>query len=364
MLDWMRNLSKKQLTFSSAAVVVVILILLKLTIFSGNTVKPIGGRGTQSVLPVAVVIIAPQNFEETVRTTGTLQPNEEVLLQNEIAGKIEQIYFQEGTSVKKGQLLVKINDSELQAQMQRGKLEIKLAEENEFRQRKQLELKAISQEMYDQSLNKLNTLKSEVALINARLEKTEIRAPFEGKVGLRYVSTGGIISTNTKIASLIDNHPLKIEFSIPEKYSEQVEVGNKVFFKLQDSSTKYEAEIYAIEPKIDPGTRTLNMRALYSNERQEITPGTFAEVELVVGKKNATFMIPTEALIPDVSGNKVYLLKEGKAFPTRVETGFRTNRLIEISSGLQQGDTIITTGILQLRPGMTVRLSKINEIQF
>jgi membrane fusion protein (multidrug efflux system) len=298
-----------------------------------------------------------------VRTTGTLQPNEEVVLQSEIAGKIEHIYFQEGKSVKKSQLLVKLNDSELQAELKRTELEIDLAGQMEFRQRKQLELKAISQEMYDQSLNKLNTLKAEKALINARLEKTEIRAPFEGKIGLRFVSSGSIIQANAKIASLIDDNPLKIEFAIPEKYAGQVEVGNKVYFKLQDSDTKYEAEIYAIEPKIDPTTRTLNMRALYGNENQNITPGTFADVELIVGKKTATYLIPTEALIPELEGSRVYLMKEGKAMAVKVMTGFRTNRSIEITSGVQPGDTVIISGILQLKPGLPVVTSKINEIQ-
>ncbi len=363
MFNWFQKLNKKQLTIIISTLVLVLLIVLKLTVFASNTTRSLRGVADQTVLPVGAVVVNPQNFEEIVRTTGTLQPNEEVILQSEIAGKIEHIYFQEGKTVKKGQLLVKINDSELQAELQRTELEIKLAEEMEFRQRKQLELKAISQEMYDQSLNKLNTLKAEKALINARIEKTEIRAPFAGKIGLRYVSAGGIILANAKIANLIDNDPLKIEFAIPEKYSGQVEVGNKVFFKLQDSNIKYEAGIYAIEPKIDPASRTLNMRALYSNEQQNITPGTFADVDLVVRKKSATFMIPTEALIPELQGSKVYLLKNGKAEAAAVQTGFRTNRLIEITSGLQQGDTVITTGILQLRPGLPVSLSKINEIQ-
>jgi len=364
MLDWLKTFNKKQLTIIISMLVIFLLIVLKLTAFSGNTDRSgRGGGADQAALPVGVIVVNPQNFEETVRTTGTLQPNEEVILQSEIAGKIEQIFFQEGKIVKKGQLLVKINDSELQAELQRTQLEINLAQQNELRQRKQIELKAISQEMYDQSLNRLNTLKAEKALINARIEKTEIRAPFTGEIGLRYVSAGGIILANAKIANLIDKDPLKIEFAIPEKYSGQVDVGNKVFFRLQDSPVKYEAEIYAIEPKIDPATRTLNMRALYGNEQQNITPGTFADVDLVVSKKTATCMIPTEALIPELQGSKVYLLKNGKAVAAPVVTGFRTNRLIEITSGLQQGDTVITTGILQLRPGIPVILSKINEIQ-
>jgi membrane fusion protein (multidrug efflux system) len=365
MFEWLRKLNTRQLSIIISTLVILLLIVLKLTAFSSSTGRSVrGGLAAQATLPVGVIVVNPQNFEETVRTTGTLQPNEEVILQSEVSGKILHIFFQEGKIVKKGQLLVKINDNELQAQLQRVQLQMDLASETEFRQRKQLEIGAISQETYDQFLSELNTLKAEKALIDARIEKTEIRAPFTGKIGLRYVSTGGIIMNNAKIASLIDNDPLKIEFAIPEKYSGQIEVGNKVFFKLQDSNIKYEAEIYAIEPKIDPATRTLNMRALYSNEQQNITPGTFADVDLVVRKKSATCMIPTEALIPELLGSKVYLLKNGKAVAAAVETGFRTNRLIEITSGLQQGDTVITTGILQLRPGTPVNLSKINEIQF
>jgi membrane fusion protein (multidrug efflux system) len=363
MLKRMRMLNKKQRTIVLLLLLIVLLTVLKLTTLNGHSTRSLRDKTVQPALPVGTIVVTPQNFAETVRTTGTLQPNEEVVLQSEIAGKIEQIYFQEGKTVKKGQLLVKINDSELQAELQRTELEINLAKEMEFRQRKQLELKAISQEMYDQSLNKLNTLKAERTLINARLEKTEICAPFEGKIGLRFVSSGSIIQANAKIADLIDDNPLKIEFAIPEKYAGQVEVGNKIYFKLQDSDIQHEAEIYALEPKIDPATRSLDMRALYSNDKQDITPGTFADVELVVGKKTATYMIPTEALIPELEGSKVYLLKNGKALAVKVATGFRTNRAIEITSGLQQGDTVITTGILQLRPGLPVIPSKMNEVQ-
>jgi membrane fusion protein, multidrug efflux system len=362
--EGIKQLSTKQWIWLVTILAIVLLILLKFTVFGKDEFQQAAGpAGVKSSLPVGVIIVTPQKFEETVRSTGTLQPNEEVVLQNEIAGKIEHIYFQEGKNIKKGQLLVKINDSELQAQLQRTRMELKLAEETEFRQRRQLEIKAISQEMYDQFLSRLNTLKAEKALIDAKIEKTEIRAPFDGMIGLRYVSSGGIISANTRIASLIDNRPLKIEFAIPEKYSGQVGVGNKVVFKVQDSNKEYSAEIYALEPKIDPNTRTLTMRALFENENQEIMPGSFAEVQLVVGKKDNSIMIPTEALIPELNGNKIFKFKAGTSVPVKVETGFRTNRLIEIVSGLQAGDTVITTGLLQLRSGLPVTLSKINEIQ-
>jgi membrane fusion protein (multidrug efflux system) len=361
MLENLRRYSKKQITFFVSALILLLLILLKVTVFSKSSPAAARRGDVQTSLPVAAIIVTEQKFEETVRTTGTLQPNEEVVLQSEIAGKIEQIYFKEGKNVRKGQLLVKINDSELQAQLQRSKLELKLAEDTEFRQRKQLEIRAISQEMYDQTLNKLNTLKAEVALIDAKIEKTEIRAPFDGKIGLRYVSSGGIISANTRIASLIDDQPLKIEFAVPEKYSNQVGVGNKVLFRVQDNNKDFTAEIYALEPKIDPNTRTLTMRAIYNNEAQEITPGAFAEVQLVIGKKNQTIMVPTETIIPEMGGSKIFLLKNGTAVAANVETGYRTSRLIEITTGLQPGDTVITTGLLQLRTGMAVRLDKISE---
>lgn len=308
-------------------------------------------------MPVRGVVITPRELDNKILATGNVLATEEVELRAEVAGKVTQIPFTEGSHVQKGDLLVKINDSELRAQLEKAESRKKLLEDKEARQRKLLEMNGVSQEQYDESLNELNSIKAEVSLLNAQLDKTEIRAPFGGVVGLRYVSEGSYISPTTLVASLQDISSVKIEFSIPEKYSGLVQKGNKIRFTLEGSSRQHEGSIYAIEPKIDPVTRTLKMRAIARNEREIILPGSFAKIELLLKKEANAVLVPTYAIIPDLQGQRVYVARNGKATLVNVETGIRTEEKIQVIKGLQVNDTLITTGLLQLRPGVPVAIT-------
>lgn len=313
---------------------------------------------TTKRLTVSAQKINPSRLIEKIMVSGTVLPNEEIALTSEIAGKIQYIYFKEGSTVTKGDVLVKMNDEELQAQLQKALNEKKLAEDNEERQRKLREKGIISQEEYDTVFTRVNSLQAEVDLIKARIEKTEITAPFDGIIGLRYVSEGAYIYPEMFIANLISIKPVKIDFAIPEKYGNIVKTGNRIIFSVEGNDQCYEAEVYAIEPKIDPKTRTLQLRALYSNAESEILPGAFAHIELSLREFENATQIPTEALLPELGGQKVYVYKDGAALPVFVETGIRTKDNIQITKGLQPGDTLITSGILQIRPGMPVEITE------
>ncbi len=252
---------------------------------------------------------------------------------------------------------MKLNDDELQAQKKRTESQLRLAELREARQRQLLAEKAASQEEYDVPLNELNTFKAQLEVLKAQIDRTEIRAPFRGKVGLRYVSEGSYVSPSTRITTLQSSTPIKLDFAIPEKYASQVRVGDKVFFRVQSSSTTFEANVYAIEPRIDLNTRTLQLRAIYPNKNGELIAGAFADVELVLQELNNALMIPSEALVPDLKGQKVFIIRNGKVAEQLVEIGLRTDREVQIVSGLNTGDTLLTTGVLQVRSGMTVSLN-------
>ncbi|MDW8466642.1 MAG: efflux RND transporter periplasmic adaptor subunit [Chloroherpetonaceae bacterium] len=200
-------------------------------------------------------------------------------------------------------------------------------------------------------------------IIKAQIDKTEVRAPFNGVVGLRYVSVGSYISPTTRIASIQNICPLKLDFSIPEKYATLVRKGDKVLFRVQGIDKVLEGQVYAIEPKIDPATRTLPIRAIYPNSDRRILPGAFAEVELLLQNADSAVMIPSEALVPELKGQKVFVAKQGKAVAKSVEIGLRTDREIQVTSGLSDGDTVITTGILQLRPGMAVQFVEFQSLE-
>ncbi len=338
---------------------VAALALPKLLVSGRNSGGRPSGSGQQNLLAVQARVVQPKLLQNSIRTTGTLLANEEVELRSEATGKVTGIFFKEGSRVSKGDLLVKINDADLRAQLQKLQFQKELAEEREFRQRTQLETDLTSQEQYDIALNALNGVKADIEVVEAQIAKTEIRAPFDGHIGLKYISAGSYLSPTVKVANLLNIHPIKIEFSIPEKYATEVQTGDKISFTIQGSGNTYEGEIYAIEPKIDPLTRTVLVRALSPNPRRTLYPGAFADVQLIIEQIPNALLIPTEAVIPELNAKKVFLYKSGKAVAVAVETGIRNPEEIQVTSGITAGDTVITNGILQLRQDMPVKLSEI-----
>lgn len=353
------SISRKRI-FLGLAIVAVLLIAafpkLKPALESTPAAASSGG---DSRTPVAVHIVKPETLDDKILTSGTLVANEEIELRSELSGKVVKILFAEGGRVKKGDLLVKINDAEMQAQLQRELSRKELAEKAEQRQKQLIERSLISQEAYDASKNELNSVNAAIQLIEAQIQKTEIYAPFDGIIGLKYVSEGSYISPATRIATLQNTSPMKIDFSIPEKYSTQLRKNMPITFRVQGLAKVYQGTVYAIEPKIDQATRTILLRALSPNPDGALFPGSFAEVELIIQRIERAMTIPSEALIPDISGQRVFVYKDGKAETQRVETGIRTANTVQVTEGITPGDTVITTGILQVRAGSPVRISDI-----
>jgi len=354
----------KKRIFSIVVVLAIIALLAlpKLNLWSNDKDEPKGDQGAQrgpGVLPIEALVITTTKLDNVVVVTGSVQANESLELKSETAGKITHIYFAEGKAVKKGDLLVMVNDEEIRAQLEKQKFNRKLNQDIEFRQRKLLEKDAISREEYDNALNKLNTTKSDIAVLEAQLEKTKIRAPFDGVIGLRYVSEGALISTATPIANLYNISPAKIEFAIPGRYSTQVRSKQKIKFTVESDTSTFEGEVYAIEPQIDANTRTIKIRALADNTGGLLIPGQFVRVELILGSTANAILVPTEAVIPELNGHKVFVVEKGRAKEVIVQTGVRDNLTLEIVSGLNPQDTLITTGILQLRAGLEVQITKL-----
>ena len=321
-----------------------------------------GQRGPRA-LNVEGLIITPQSLTEYINSTGTIMADEEVELSFETSGKIVSIFFREGTPVKKGDLLAKINDRHLQAQLLRLKAQKKLAEEKEFRQRTLLTRDAISQESYDQIVTELQILDADIMLVEARIAETELRAPFDGIIGLRYLSEGAYANPNAKIARLIKNKPLKIEFSVPERYAGEIQKGFPITFRVDGIDKDLRAGVYAVDPKVDIRTRTVIVRAEYPNRDEELKPGRYAGITLELTQFNNTIAIPTESLIPEMDGDFVYVYRSGRAMPSTVRTGIRTESQIQILSGLNMGDTLLATGVMQLRQGMPVTLDTIVDLR-
>ncbi|MDX1905657.1 MAG: efflux RND transporter periplasmic adaptor subunit [Bacteroidia bacterium] len=315
--------------------------------------------GPAPALAVKVAIIQPRVLNNTIASTGTLLANEEVELRSEISGRITRINFQEGQTVPAGKVLVNINDSELQAQLKKSLLREEQLADDEARRKQLLDLKSISEEEYEQAYNQLQLARSETELIRSQLEKTVIEAPFSGRIGLRGVSQGGFVTPASPIALLQQLDPIKIEFSIPEKYSQLLQPGAMVTFFLNGEKTPHQASVYAVESKIDAETRTLRVRARCANPGGHMVPGSFARIELTLSRIPEALLIPAEAIIPDASGEKVLLMRGGKAVSTPITTGTRTEREVQVTNGIKPGDTLITTGLMLLRPGAPVQIQEV-----
>lgn len=325
----------------------------------GKNPKPQAGRGSNAPMMVEAIIIQAQPIENKIFTTGTLLANEEVELRPETSGRVTGVFFNEGKKVKKGELLLKINDRELQAQLKRKQLEEAFAADDEHRKQILLEKEGISREEYDQALKALNMIKAEREVIESQIAETEIIAPFDGIIGLRYVSEGSYISPSTLVATMQDIDPIKVEFSVPEKYARQMTQNIKTAIQVGDSPAQYAGAIYAVESKVDPATRTLKARATVPNPQAALMAGLFAKVEIVLEQIPDALMIPAEALIPELTGEKVFICTDGKARSVPVTTGLRTEKSIQITQGLSPDDTLITTGLLQLTDGKPVQLKNL-----
>ncbi len=314
-----------------------------------------GGTGQQPTLAGGYVLVPTKMFE-LIYSTGSLLPDEEVELSFETSGKVVSIQFSEGKRVKKGQLLAKINDRPLQAQLLKLQAQTKLTEEKEFRQRQLLDRDAISRESYDQVATELQALEADLLLIEARIAETELRAPFDGVVGLRKVSEGAYATPQTKIVQLVKISPLKIEFSVSEKYAGQITPGYPITFQVDGIDREFQASVYAIDPKVNVDTRMIAVRAMYPNRNEELKPGRFVSVRAQLSEIPEAISIPTEAVIPEMDGERVFVYRNGKAEQRRVSLGLRTESHVQVREGLQFGDTLLTSAILQLRQGLPVQL--------
>ncbi len=313
----------------------------------------------RKVLNVNGMRIKTGNLSDEIQIPGILLPDEEVDLSFETSGKIVEINFQEGSYVTKGQLLAKVNDRQLQAELRRLTAQLKLANDRVDRQKRLLQRDAVSQEAYEQVRTSLETLKAEIEIVKAQIELTELRAPFDGVIGLRQISVGAYASPTTIVSKLTRVVPLKVEFSVPERYSDEVNPGTSLIFNIDGSLKSFPAKVYAKESAIDANSHSMTVRAIYANTGGTLMPGRYISVVLKKQEITDAIAIPAEAIIPEMGKDKVFLYRSGKAQPVEIKTGLRTDAVVQVLSGLQVGDTLITSGTLQLRTDLPVVLDHV-----
>ena len=326
---------------------------------TATTQKPTQQNRRQ--LNVNAMVLKPQKLTDVFRTKGQLLPDEEVDLSFEASGKITNIYFKEGTFVKRGTLLAKVNDQPLLAELKKLEAQIPLARERVNRQRTLLDKDAVSQEAYQAVTTDMDKLMADIDLVKARIQQTELRAPFDGIIGLRWVSEGAFASTGTVVARLTKISPLKIEFSVNERHANNIRPGTRIGFVVEGDETIYTANVYAIETTLDEKTLSLKARALYENPGGKLRPGRSASIEIVLREIDNAIVVPSISIVAEMGRDLAFVYKNGKARQMKIRKGLRTASSVQILQGLQTGDTLLTTGVMQLRDGLDVIISNLVE---
>ncbi len=348
--------------FILALVIVVAGIIVYNKVLHPKEDAPKGpAGGAPKELSVSGFVVQPKSLDNNIQASGTLLANEEVELHAEVAGKITQLNLTEGSAVTKGSLLVKLFDADLQAQLKKLQLQKETADKTEKRLKQLLAINGIGQQEYDNAVTQLNNILADIDLIQAQISKTEVRAPFNGVIGLKSVSNGAFVTSATPIATIQQIDPIKIDFTVPEKYFSAISKNDLVKFSVDGSDETFTGKVFAIEPKIDEATRSIKVRALVQNSRAKLFPGAFAKVDLGLKGDGQALMIPTQCIIPKTHNKKVIVVKNGKAQFVKVETDLRSQTYIQVTSGLETGDTIVATALMYVKPDGAVKVVKVIE---
>lgn len=320
-----------------------------------------GGGSQRPPVRAEAITVSTTTLLDNIEIPGTIVANETTEIHPEVAGRITGIYFREGSYVNRGAVLFRLNDADLQAQLRKLQVQAKIARQNENRSEELLKIGGISRQDYETTQLQVSNTAADIAIIQTQIAKTVIRAPFSGKVGFRLVSVGAYVSPASVMTTISQTSNMKIDFTVPEKYIQKIKNGQYVNFTVEGSGKMYTARIAATESNVTQDTRALMVRGIVQGDAGGLTPGGFAKVRLNFEPDPNAIMVPSQAIIPQARGKKIYLYKNGVAKFVDVETGIRDSSTVQVTKGLNVGDTIILTGLLSLRPEAKVILSRVNN---
>lgn len=329
----------------------------------GSSEKKIPGNGKSSPPPapkVEAYVVKSSPISDKLELPGTIVANEATEIHPEISGRMTYLNITEGKAVGKGTLIAKIYDGDLKAQLNKLSIQLKVQEQTIKRYEELLKINGVSQQEYDLIVLQANNIKADMAIVQSNITRTEIRAPFSGKLGLKMVSQGAYVSPATVLTTIRQESELKLDFTLPEKYSSQLKPGQLVDFTTEGNPKTYQAKVSATESGISADNRSLQVRAIVTNNDSKILPGNFAKVKLSFAPDPNALMIPSQAILPQARGKQVVVYNAGEANFVDISTGIRDSARVQVTQGLKEGDTIILTGLLGMRPKAKVVLSKIN----
>lgn len=319
--------------------------------------KPIAAAGApaRNEIVVEAAPVSTGAIRRQIQAVGTLRSNESVIIRPEIAGRVTEILFEEGQKAARGAPIIQLDSSIARAQVDQQNASLGLSKVNFERAQDLMQKGAGSQRTYDEALAKLRADQAALALAQATLEKSALRAPFDGILGLRKVSVGDYVTPGQDVVNLENIDTLKVDFRVPEIYSMQLENGQSIRVTLDAIPGKeFEGKVYAIDPAHDPNGRAVILRARLPNKDGTLRSGMFARVVLLIEDTKNGVLVPETALVPMGEDHFVFRLVEHKALLTKVRIGQRRNGMIEITQGLAPDTIIVTEGALKLRDGSIV----------
>jgi len=354
-------MKKKSTIWIVVFVALILAFVWKVGFNSSNEKSKRLDSKNKAIKKVDAYVVKPSLLINEISVSGSLEAFDEVSLQNEVAGRVVKINLPEGKFVKRGTLLVKLFDDDLQATLKKQQSQLAIQQQIFKRQSELLKANGISQNDYDQTILLVNSIKADIEVQKTFIRKTEVRAPFDGIIGLRNISIGAIVTPSTLLSTIRTGNKIKLDFSVPEKYGSSIKTGMKVKFTMYNDDNPFEATVLATEHGIDASTRNLKVRSLVNSKSPLLLPGAFTNVLLRLSENKNAIMIPTQTIIPQEQSKSVIVAKKGKAHFVVVLTGIRNASNIEITKGIQQGDTIITSGLLFLKEGSKLTYSTVTD---
>lgn len=306
-------------------------------------------------------VVKAGQFESNYTTSGTLTPNEQIDVVPEVSGRVTSISFQEGSAVRKGQTLVTLSDADIRASIQKLQAQRANLRTVQSRQQELVRIGGIARQDLEATQTSVAGIDADIAFQNAQLRRLRIVAPFDGVAGLRMVSVGAIVGPGTVVTQLQQVNPLKLDFSLPAQYRSALHTGIDVRFTVTGLQDTFTASVKAVDPGAEAGTRTLRARATIPNPEKTLAPGQFARVFIPLESSSDAILVPSLAVVPTTREKKVALVRGGKVEMRTVVLGTRTEEQVEIIQGLQAGDTILTTGLMQAKPGAEVKVMKVRS---
>ncbi len=320
--------------------------------------KPAGAPSAGPGGPSPVEMGKPEklNWPTSVTAVGSLRSDESVIIRSEQSGRVAKLNFTEGQPVKKGQLLVQLDDGVTRAELGQANANLKLAKAKFDRAVELNEKKFISGQAKDEADNALRVAEAAVKLIEARLGRFNIEAPFSGTVGLRTASVGDYIKDGQDIVNLEKTDPIKVDFKVPELLQSKVRVGQSLAVTLDAIPGKpFVGTVFAVNPQLDTAGRAVVLRAQMPNRDGALKPGMFARVRLTLSDIGETIVVPEQAVAMQGEDQVMFKVVDGRAIRTKVEIGQRREGKVEILQGIAATDTVVIAGQQRLRDGAAVR---------